>query len=169
MQFKSVNEWNLFNFWILISFFQRISFIILHGSPIFFFFSSPSHPLKNDVFISHCFFIISRLVNFVSRRWTRGMAREFVQIFSVHCFERPKSYYLIFRFLSNNQVAASGVWFSYLYLLSILKIQREYQDFFDNISNEYNYVNIREQYKFANTEGNLHTMTSTFLYIYCLQ
>lgn len=37
MQFKSVNEWNLFNFWILISFFQRISFIILHGSPIFFF------------------------------------------------------------------------------------------------------------------------------------
>lgn len=57
-----------------------------------FFFSSSSHPLKNEILtISHCSFIISRLVNFVSRRWTRGMAREFVQIFSVHCFEGPNN------------------------------------------------------------------------------
>lgn len=93
-----------------------------------FFFSSSSHPLKNEILtISHCSFIISRLVNFVSRRWTRGMAREFVQIFSVHCFEGPNNIVLFgFRFLST--VAGSGVWLLYLYLLSILKIQREFQD-----------------------------------------
>lgn len=80
-----MNEWNLFNSW---NFFNEFLYHIARFAN--FFFSSSSYPLKNEIFtISHYFFIIPRLVNFVSRRWTRGMAGEFVQIFSVHCFEGP--------------------------------------------------------------------------------
>lgn len=117
-----MNEWNLFNSW---NFFNEFLYHIARFAN--FFFSSSSHPLKNEIFtISHYFFIIPRLVNFVSRRWTRGMAGEFVQIFSVHCFEGPNI--VLFGISIFVAVVLVFDFYIYIYLLSILKIQREFQN-----------------------------------------